>query len=687
MTDSHIQSTAVQPAPTEVPERLELGSHDIVSEKHAEIFRLFPEVRTEGGKIDFDRLKRVLGETVDPGRERYVMSWPGKADCFKSIQSASIGTLLPCREESLHFNESRNLLIEGDSLEVLKLLQKSYLGKIKMIYIDPPYNTGKDFIYPDNYSESLQTYLAFTGQVDSEGKRFSTNTELDGRFHSKWLNMMYPRLYLARNLLRDDGVMFVSIDDHEQDNLKKVMREVFGEENFCATFVWNTEGNTDNQYAVKVNHEYIVAYYKNAGFANDAIGRVIDPNTRDDSNLWKGIADNNVNKNNPENPAEIVELPEGFPSSEEELFYARKEVDEEFFKVTRHEKFISDEIKEKYGIEKLSGLPVKVDDMVVKNNRLVQPCRIYGGMANRAKLLEFIKGGCAPIQDDEGLPLRFYINANAAVRYQKTNEKPRNVLSVLRNVGTTERTRGYLKKIGIDYDYPKPLALIEYLIKLGCEPSDGIVLDFFAGSGTTGEAVANVNNADPQGRRQFICVQLPEPCDDGRFLNLTDLCRIRLERTLKPLDTTQSDSLPLDGGRKDFGFKMFRLAESNLKGWSGDASDPDSLSKQLELHVQNIREGRSSEDLLFEILIKSGFEPSTRLEELTLCGKHVYSIAGGAMLVCLERQLTIEIIRALAERKPERVILLDEGFAGNDQLKTNAVQTMKSKGVTSFRTV
>jgi adenine-specific DNA-methyltransferase len=387
MIDSHAHNTASKHAPTGTPERLDLHSPDILTERKQELLRLFPEISTEGGKIDFDRLKRVLGETVDPGRERYAMSWPGKADCFKSIQSPSIGTLLPCREESLHFDDSENLFIEGDSLEVLKLLQKSYLGKIKMIYIDPPYNTGKDFIYPDNYSESLQTYLAFTGQVDSEGKRFSTNTEVDGRFHSKWLNMMYPRLYLARNLLRDDGVIFVSIDDHEQDNLKKVMREVFGEEHFCATFVWNTEGNTDNQYAVKVNHEYVLAYYKDAAFATDAIGRVIDPNTRDDSNLWKGIADNNVNKNNPENPPEIVVLPEGFPSKEEEFSYARKDVDTDFFATTRREKFISDEVKDKYGIEKLSGLPVKLDDMVVKNYRLVRPCRIYGGMRWRAKLL------------------------------------------------------------------------------------------------------------------------------------------------------------------------------------------------------------------------------------------------------------------------------------------------------------
>src|SRR5438132_7841652 len=226
------------------PEKLDLRSHDAAADKTAELLRLFPEIRTEGGKLDFDRLKRALGEAVEVGKERYSMNWPGKADCFKTIQAPSMGTLRPCPEESVNFDTTENLMIEGDNLEVLKLLQKSYLGKVKMIYIDPPYNTGNDFIYPDDYVESLQTYLEYTGQVDAEGKKFSTNTEADGRFHSKWLNMMYPRLYLARNLLRPDGVLFVSIDDGELNGLIRILDEIFGEENFCCQFVWHTEGNT-----------------------------------------------------------------------------------------------------------------------------------------------------------------------------------------------------------------------------------------------------------------------------------------------------------------------------------------------------------------------------------------------------------------------------------------------------------
>ena len=238
-----------------------LRSADVAADRRRELLRLFPEVRTEGGKIDFDRLRRVLGESVDAGRERYGMSWPGKADCFKAIHAPSLATLRPCRGESVNFDTAENLIIEGDNLEVLKLLQRSYLGRVKMIYIDPPYNTGNDFIYPDNFSEPLQTYLRYTGQVTAEGRKFCKNLDTDGRFHSKWLNMMYPRLYLARTLLRDDGVLFASIDDHEAGSLRVLLNEIFGEECFVATFVWKRKaGGGDDSGHVAAEHEYILCY-------------------------------------------------------------------------------------------------------------------------------------------------------------------------------------------------------------------------------------------------------------------------------------------------------------------------------------------------------------------------------------------------------------------------------------------
>jgi adenine-specific DNA-methyltransferase len=252
---------------TDQPEHLDLRSEDIAGDKVQELLHLFPEVGTEGGRVDFDRLKVALGEAVDVGKERYGMNWPGKAECFRTIQLPSLGTLLPCPVESVNFDTTQNMIIEGDNLEVLKLLQKSYLGKVKMIYIDPPYNTGNDFIYPDNYAESLQTYLEYTGQVDAEGKKFSTNTEADGRFHSKWMNMMYPRLYLARNLLREDGIIFVSISDKEVSALRFLMNEVFGEENFGAQFVWKSRQFPDSRATtgVSTDHEYILLYARSDG--------------------------------------------------------------------------------------------------------------------------------------------------------------------------------------------------------------------------------------------------------------------------------------------------------------------------------------------------------------------------------------------------------------------------------------
>jgi adenine-specific DNA-methyltransferase len=237
--------------------KLDLRSMDIIGEQKEKLRKLFPEVFTEN-KIDFEKLKLALGEVIEVGKERYGMTWPGKADCFKIIQSSSTGTLKPCRKESVNFDTTENLFIEGDNLEVLKLLQKSYYGKVKMIYIDPPYNTGNDFIYPDDYKENLKTYLQYTGQVDSEGKKFSTNTDAEGRFHSKWLNMMYPRLFLAKNLLSDNGVIFISIDDNEVSNLRKICDEIFGEENFVAQFPWRKRtAKSDVPFGVSQDYEWL----------------------------------------------------------------------------------------------------------------------------------------------------------------------------------------------------------------------------------------------------------------------------------------------------------------------------------------------------------------------------------------------------------------------------------------------
>lgn len=407
---------------------------------------------------------------------------------------------------------SGNKIIRGDNLEALKALLPEYEGKIKCIYIDPPYNTGKKgWVYNDN-SDHPSIKKWFNNIVGGE--------EEDLTRHDKWLCMMYPRLQIMKKLLQENGVLFISINDVEVGNLRLLCDEIFGRRNFLTQLIWNSEGNTDNQLEIKINHEYILVYFKDVEFKDDAIGRVVDPNTREDSNLWKGIADNNINKNNPANPPEIIELPIGFPCTEKELHYVGKKLDDMFFEITKNEKMISENVKKQYNIENLSGLPVKIDDMVVKEFKLVQPCRIYGGFANRNKLEQFIKNGLKPI-DDDGSPMSFYLNRNAAVRYRKDNDKPRNILSVLRNFGTTEKMRTELKKLGINFSYPKPMELMKYLISFGAEDKDSIILDSFAGSGTTAHAVLKLNSEDG-GTRKFIAIQLDELDDSGELFNIAE---------------------------------------------------------------------------------------------------------------------------------------------------------------------
>lgn len=395
-------------------------------------------------------------------------------------------------------NSTDNRIIHGDNLEALKSLLPEFEGKVKCIYIDPPYNTGKEgWVYNDNVNDpKIKKWL---GQVvGKEGEDLSR--------HDKWLCMMYPRLKLLHKLLADDGMIFISINDVESASLRLMCDDIFGANNFLTQFIWNSEGNTDNQLEIKINHEYIITYLKKINNKATAIGNVIDPNTREDSNLWQGIADNNINKNGVANPPSVVTLPVGFPCAESELFYSKKIVDDEFFNQTQLERFISDTVKKKYGIEPLSGLPVKLDDLIVKNGKLTQPCRLYGGFANQNKLQAFIDNGLKPI-DDDGAQLKFYLNRNCGVRYTKENSKPSNILSVLKGFGTTERMKTTLKDMGLDFSYPKPVELIKYLLEVGAEPQDSIVLDSFAGSGTTAEAVLRMNESD-NGNRKFICIEM-----------------------------------------------------------------------------------------------------------------------------------------------------------------------------------
>ena len=426
------------------------------------------------------------------------LNWIGKEAVEKHHLQVPFHLLKDVPELACGQPGDGNLIVEGDNLLALKALLPYYEGQVKCIYIDPPYNTGNEgWAYNDNVnSPIIKEWLGKT--VGKEGETLDR--------HDRWLCMMYPRLALLKKFLREDGVIFVSIDDTANSFLKQLCDEIFGVRNFIATLVWNTEGNTDNQFEVKINHEYILMYVRDSKLKSSAIGRIVDPNTREDSNLWKGIADNNINKNNPANPPAIFTIPAGFPSKEKSLNYKAKKVDQEFFSKTKIEGVVSDEVKLIYGIEKLSGLPVKLDDLEIENYKVKKPCRVYGGFANRRKLDQYVENGFNPVED-EGGPIEFYINSNAAIRYRRVVETPSNILSVLRGLGTTERMRGELRRMGIKFDYPKPVDLILYLLKFGAEDKNSLVLDSFAGSGTTGHAVLNLNKQDG-GNRRFILVEM-----------------------------------------------------------------------------------------------------------------------------------------------------------------------------------
>jgi len=625
----------MNPNPSQ-PEKFDLASASITDEQQAKLKALFPEIFTEGGKVDFERLKLTLGGTVDTGKERYGMNWPGKADCFKTIQRPSMATLVPARSESVNFDTTENLIIEGDNLEVLKLLQKSYLGRVKMIYVDPPYNTGNEFIYPDDFSESLETYLRYTGQVDAEGRKFSTNTETDGRFHSKWLNMMYPRLFLARNLLGDDGVIFISIDDAEVDNLRKLCNEIFGEENFIEQIIWKKRSTPPNDKMIGANHDYILIFAKNVESvglnlrerSQEQLDRYKNPDKHPKGEWTAGDLMANVKGGR---YVASLNFPIKNPNTGEEHYPSSN----------GNWRFSKDRIAE-----------------LMANNE------IYFG------------------EDGKGRPKlkRFLRDVKDGITYPTIWD-----FAPLNTEGSAEMAS--LLGSMTAFENPKPSGLIVELLKLGSS-KDGIVLDFFAGSGTTGHAVF-AQNLEDGGTRKFILVQLPEPTGRNEFKTIADITKERVRRVIKNFNDAETGKLALESGAKsDRGFKFFKLQTSNFKAWNADVpKDAEKLGDQMEMHIDHIETGRTAEDILFELLLKSGFPLSTRIESLTLAGKTVYSIAEGAMLICLDKELNDAVIKEIAARKPERVVCLDAGFAGNDQLKTNTVQTFKSKGVTSFRTV
>jgi adenine-specific DNA-methyltransferase len=628
------EETSVETNVAELPERLELRSEDIAADRREELLRVFPEVGTEDGKVDFEKLHLALGEDIETRKERYGLTWPGKVDCFKTIQSPSLGTLRPCPDDSVNFGSTENLIVEGDNLEVLKLLQKSYLGKIKMVYIDPPYNTGNDFIYPDDYTETLQTYLEYTQQVDSEGRKFGTNTDTEGRFHSKWLSMMYPRLYLARNLLRDDGMLFVTIDDGEVANLRLLCNEIFGEENFVANVVWQKKYTRSNDAKYfSDNHDHILVFARN----RDSVTLNLQARTEEQESAYSN--------------------PDGHAKGP--------------WKATP--------------LHAKSG-SAKGFSFTFKNGLVWSPPPGTYARYSTATLTALEEGDEIWFgAGGKSTPSRKTFLAEAKSGVTPTTIWPYD------EVGHNHEANNELKALRLSgvFDNPKPTRLVRRMLELSTSALEGdLVLDFFSGSGTTGQAVLDQNIQDG-GNRAFILVQLPEPTGNPEFPTIADITKARVRRAIEKVRDEGSGQLNLERAAEvDLGFRVFRLTESNFKIWNAATeTDPSAFARQLELHVSHIREGRTSADILAEILLKSGFPLTTPVESLTIEGKIVFSMADGALLTCLDRSLTLEVIRAMAARKPERVVCLDEGFAANDQLKANAVQAFRTKGVASFRTV
>lgn len=625
-------------------------SLDIAGQRRKELEQLFPgiftETRNDKGElkvtIDLERLKAELGEYTDiydSRREHYGMDWPGKRDCLRLIQQPSTATLKPCREESVDFDTTENLFIEGDNLEVLKLLQKSYYGKVKMIYIDPPYNTGKEFIYPDNFSESLDTYLKYAGLKDSEGRTFSTNTANEGRFHTKWLNMMYPRLYLARNLLREDGVIFISIDDNEVENLRRMCDEIFGEENFVESFVWKKSygGGPKEKYAV-TQHEYCLLYARSL----EHIAEFNLPYDQEKIKRYYKYRDCNYEVRGPYRlkPLEATKSMDPRPN----LIY---------------------------------GIPLPDgDEIFPKRQWLWSKERVLAALEKNE--LQIIEG-----KNGKTVNYKQYLRDEGGV---ERGEKPFSVIDgIYTQHGTDDLRTIFDDKVVLQF--PKPVNLISKFIEIGClDDEQPIVMDFFAGSGVTGEACFRVNAS--RGREiKFVLVQLPEPCEPDTeaskfgFKTVGDIAKARIQRSSDKLRTRSDMELEFgDTDDIDLGFKVLKLNQSNFKLWQAPAKNisDEELLQQMELNVDHIDPNANQEDLLYELLIKAGVMPTETVEPIELAGQKLFSVADGTLLVHLEDHIDQALIDAVLAKAPGQFICLDKAFHGNDQLKTNAVKTFES---------
>lgn len=635
--------------------KLDFKTKDGIDANLEKLSQLFPEVITEikdeSGKIrrvaDFEKLKMILGDdAAESVQEFYEFTWPGKNEAIMEAAKATTKTLRPCVDESKNWDSTQHLYIEGDNLEVLKLLQESYLGKVKMIYIDPPYNTGKDFVYRDNFHKSAEEGKEDEIERDEEtGEKLFQNTESNGRFHSDWCSMIYPRLKLARDLLSDDGVIFISIDDNEVTNLRKICDEVFGESNFIGTFVWFYEGVNDNQDEIKKTHEYILVYSKNKV-------NILFENAARDINVELGeTVENSVVKNGAANPPSTVILPSGFPC----------------------------EIK-KGTIKKSEVKSVKYSgDLVIEDYKLTNAVSVTSGWSSKNILELFIKNKFEEVYDSKNQLTRFEIKNNGNINYKKKRAQSY-IISVLRNYGTTLVASKMLEGMGLGgcFSFSKPNNLIKFLIKTSSKSTD-IVLDFFSGSATTAHACMQLN-AEDGGNRKFIMVQLPEVCapDSEAFkAGYKNICEIGKERIRRAGDKIKAEHATT-APNLDIGFRVLKLAESNMKDvyYSPNETSQDLLST-LE---SNIKEDRTPLDLLFACLIDWGVELSLPLKTETIDGVEVHTVNDGDtpdLIACFAQNIPEAVIRKIAARHPLRAVFRDSSFADSPS-KINVTEIFKT---------
>ncbi len=599
-------------------------SANLIANNIEQLKALFPEAWAEG-KIDFDVLRQLLGDKVEEREEKFGLNWHGKRGARQLALQPSMGTLRPSKDDSVDWDTTKNLMIEGDNLEVLKLLQRSYAGKVKLIYIDPPYNTGNDFVYPDDFRDNIKNYLELTGQVEG-GRKLSTNGETSGRFHTDWLNMMYPRLKLAKDLLATNGIVFVSVDDAECAHLRAVMNEIFGEENFIACFVWKSRQNKDNRTlnGASVDHEYVLAY-----------GESIRGATRDLSQY-----------DNPDND------PRGSWTSANMVGIATRDR-----RPNLHFDLIHPVTQINYGCPEM-GWRYEPSTMarLINENRIIWPITSDGRPRRKAFFNEL---------DSDFTGFSTLIGAAVYTRN-----------------GTAELDQLFEQRV---FQFPKPVALLRLLIEQGSSDGD-TVSDFFAGSGSTADAVMRQSMADGK-LRNFVCVQIPKPlsftnpeektaaifCEKiAKPTNLSELTKERLRRAAKKI----KEENPTYAG--DLGFRVFKLDSSNINTWDPVADD---LEKSLYSAIANLKDDRTEEELLFEVLLKLGLELTVPIETKKVGKLKLQSVGQGALIACLAPKLAEALIedigqaivawhQALAPQVDSTVILRDSAFP-NDVTKAN----------------